>query len=173
MIGGCAFQTTWVFAQDVLGTQLRRCASLHDEDERMRCYDALARQEMPEEKDAAAPAVSAESSEPPPAAQEPAAEESTETMKAVAISDDVGREQVERGDVAGNVEYHSRITSCKKNSSGRVFFFLENGQIWKQTDYATFRYRSCDFDITLTKDSFGYKMRIAGKKSSYRVSRVQ
>ena len=173
VIGGCAFLPSWVFAQDALGAQLRGCASLDAEDERMRCYDALARQETSEEKDAEAPAVSAEPSESPPVAQEPATEETTETVKAVAINDEVGREQVQRDNEAEDVEYRAKVTSCKKNSSGQVFFFLENGQIWKQKDFAKLRYVNCDFDVTMTKDMIGYKMKIVGKKSSFRVSRVK
>lgn len=173
VFAACALPTSWTVAQDELGAELRRCASLPDEDGRIRCYDALAQRELQDREETEPPAMPPQPVESSSVPQESDAKEITQAGKAVAISDDIGREQVERDDEAGNVEYHARVTSCKKNSSGRLFFFLENGQIWKQTDYATFRYRTCDFDITLTKDSFGYKMKIAGKKSSYRVSRVQ
>ena len=138
----------------------------------MKCYDDLV------ERGAAASEAGAAGSRDEPGdaddtPPQPEAVVEPEPPQTTEITDDVGREQIEPAGDKNTVEYRGRVTQCKKNSSGRVFFFLENGQIWKQTDYARMRYRVCDFEITLTRDAFGYKMKIIDKKASYRVSRVK
>lgn len=158
--------------QDALQAELLRCAALPAETERVKCYDALAQRD-PRQADTSA-AVEPEKSEAvedPPAPPEPVTE--TSSAQTVEITDDVGSEQVAGSDDEEAAVYHATVTSCRKNSSGKVFFFFENGQIWKQTDYSRFRYRECEFDVTLTRDAFGYKMKIVDQKASYRVSRVK
>ena len=158
--------------QDALQDELLRCAGLPTETERVQCYAALAkRNPRPAETSAADRPEESTTVTDSPVPPEPVAEPSS--AQSVGITDDVGREQLDGGEDAEAAAYHVRVTSCQKNSSGRVFFFFENGQIWKQTDYSRIRYRECDFDVILTRDSFGYKMKVVGKKSSYRVSRVK
>jgi hypothetical protein len=158
--------------QDALQDELHRCAELPADAERVKCYDALAaRSPQPAQTGAAdrpeEPGPVEDSPVPPAPVSEPS------SAQGVAITDDVGREQLDGGEDAEAAIYHARVTSCQKNSSGRVFFFFENGQIWKQTDYSRFRYRECNFDVVLSRDTFGYKMKIADQKASYRVSRVK
>lgn len=158
--------------EGALQAELLRCAALPAETERVRCYDALAqRNPRPPETAAAGKPEEQIAAEHPPVPAESMTEPSS--AQAVDITDDVGREQVDGGDDAEAAVYLARVTSCQKNSSGKVFFFFENGQIWKQTDYSRFRYRECEFDVALTRDTFGYKMKIVDQKASYRVSRVQ
>jgi hypothetical protein len=158
--------------QDALQDELRRCAGLPAEADRIKCYDALAgRDPGPAGTGAADRAEEPKAAEDPPVLPEPVTGASSE--QSVGITDDVGREQLDGGEETEAAVYHARVTSCQKNSSGKTFFFFENGQVWKQTDYSRFRYRDCNFDVALTRDAFGYKMKIADKKASYRVSRVK
>ena len=175
-VGAALCLTLWLSnsmaEQDALQAELLRCAALPAETERVKCYDALAQRDLrPTEPGAAGKREEPKPVEDPPLPPEPVTEPSS--AQTVEITDEVGREQVGDSDDAKATAYSARVTSCQKNSSGRVFFFLDNGQIWKQTDYARIRYRECDFDVTLTRDAFGYKLKVVDKKSSYRVSRVK
>lgn len=158
--------------EDALQAELRRCAALPAEMDRVKCYDALAQRDpQPAETGAEGGPEESKPVEDPPLSPEPVTEPLS--VQTVEITNEVGREQVEVGDDANATVYSARVTRCQENSSGRVFFFLDNGQVWKQTDYSRMRYRECDFDVTLTRDAFGYKMKVVDKKSSYRVSRVK
>ncbi|NCF59842.1 MAG: hypothetical protein GWP64_08295 [Gammaproteobacteria bacterium] len=158
--------------EDALQAELLRCAALPAETERVNCYDALAQRNLrPPETGTAGKPEEPKPVEDLPAPPEPVTEPSS--AQTVEITDDIGSEQVDGGNDAEAAVYHARVTSCQKNSSGKVFFFFENGQIWKQTDYSRFRYRECEFDVALTRDTFGYKIKIVGQKASYRVSRVK
>ena len=175
-VGAALSLTLWLSnsmaQQDALQAELLRCAALPAETARVKCYDALAQRDpQPAETGAASKPEEPKPVEDPPLPPDPETEPSS--AQTVEITDDVGREQLDGDEDTQAEVYHATVTSCKKNSSGRVFFFFENGQIWKQTDYSRFRHRECNFDITLTRDAFGYKMKIADQKASYRVSRVK
>jgi len=43
--------------------------------------------------------------------------------------------------------------------------YFDNEQLWKQSGAGRYRFSECDFDVTITKDFFGYKMKIDGGKT--------
>ena len=153
-------------AQDALSDRMRDCASLDDKDARVRCYDALADRNTHETGDAQQTSADAP-------VNADMADVDPDTANASPDMDEFGREQLPEPNEADNVEYSARVTGCENTQSGQVYFFLENGQIWKQKDYKKLRYRNCDFDVTLTRDLFGYKLKIVDTKSSFRVARVK
>ena len=65
------------------------------------------------------------------------------------------------------------MTRCEKDSRKKFFFYLEGGQVWKQVSDKKLYFRDCNFDVTISKDFFGYKMQRVGEKSRFRVSRVR
>ena len=50
---------------------------------------------------------------------------------------------------------------------------MENGQVWKQSNYRQLAFKNCDFDIEISKGTFGYQMYIPSKDRSVRVARVR
>ena len=122
--------------------ELKACAAVTDKEARLACFDALGERVLSEE-----PA----NSEPPQAA----------TLQP--IPEDFGRTQ--------EVEYAVSITSCRQGGSGTWFFFLENGQVWKEANKRNLRLKECSFDATIRKDGFGYKMAIAEIDKTIRVKR--
>jgi hypothetical protein len=91
------------------------------------------------------------------------------------LTDDVAKENL-RGETTSidRPEYYSIVTRCEESSqSERLFFFMENGQVWKQSNSARVSFDVCQFEVTLKKDFFGYKMTIPSKGRTLRVSRVR
>ena len=67
----------------------------------------------------------------------------------------------------------ARVTDCRKDVSGKYFFVFENGQVWKQRDSSRLHFRDCAFEVTISKDFFGYKMQIEGDDRETRIGRVR
>ncbi len=136
---------------------LADCASLADDAQRLLCYDGLAQvmSLRSDDNDAAAPAPALDTAE----AKGPAP-----------ITDDVGRVP-EEDDLP---QYAVRVTGCRETARGQqLFFFLENGQVWKQSDYRRLRVKDCDLDGVIVKGGFGYRLELPELDRSVRVSRVR
>ncbi len=177
---------------------VRKCASIQDESARLTCFDAVAiiragslgePAVAPEPPAAATETVSTE-----PAPQAPAgltlAEESADielatgaaAAAAVAaeaqdepppLTDDVGIERVEPSKKE-NPEYSARVVRCDKHSqSGQIYFFLDNDQVWKQSNYRRISLGDCQFDVLMKKDAFGFQLYIPSKKRTVRVARIR
>jgi len=71
------------------------------------------------------------------------------------------------------LELQARVVRCQKDGFRRYFFYFENGQVWKQKSDRRLSYKECDFNITITKDVFGYKMLPEGETRRIRISRVK
>ena len=68
----------------------------------------------------------------------------------------------------------ARVTKCTKGASNKKYvFYLEGGQVWKQVSDRRLYFRECDFNVTISKDFFGYKMQREGEKPKFRVSRIR
>ncbi len=133
-------------AGDALTAGLEACAAVTDAAERLNCFDVLA--ERIAERD---PAASGQALPP--------------------LVDEVGKPAT--NDEAPDEEYAGRIASCEKSdASGRWYFTFDNGQIWRQTNAGRLPFRECDFDVTLKRDVFGYKLEIPSADRSVRVTRV-
>jgi hypothetical protein len=70
-----------------------------------------------------------------------------------------------------NVQYSTVVTSCKKGYYGDLYFVFDNGQVWKHTGNRRLRLKECNFNATIMKDAFGYKMQADGIDGSIRVKR--
>ena len=70
-------------------------------------------------------------------------------------------------------EYRGVVTSCRQGHYGDWYFVFDNGQVWKEVNRRNRRFKECDFDVTIAKDSFGYKMRIESLDKTIRVKRHQ
>ena len=45
--------------------------------------------------------------------------------------------------------------------------------MWKQANDKRLYFRDCQFDVTITKDFFGYKMQQVGEKKRVRIKRMR
>ena len=134
--------------------ELRICAGLADQEARLACFDDLSERVLQEE--------TADKSPTQEKTVRPEAETATPRV-AQPLPDELGN--------AAEIEYVGLITSCKKGHYGDWFFFFDNGQVWKEVKKRNRRFKECNFNVTITKDAFGYKMRIEGEDRTIRVRR--
>ncbi len=78
------------------------------------------------------------------------------------------------GQPGEQLEVQARVVRCTRDSRRRYYYFyLENGQIWKQKSDRRLRYKECNFNVTITKDFFGYRMVPEGETGKIRIARVK
>lgn len=174
--------------------ELKGCARTEDKAVRIACYEALGERVLAEESvetaqvaevepdvveselvepdvvepdvlnsQAAAPVV-VEAAVSEPAAVEAAVVE-TAQPQSTRLPDDLGVEKKEEKKSAETKSYRGHVRSCGQMLDDRWYFVFEGGQVWKQSSNGTYRFRECDFDATITKDFFSYKMKIDGGKT--------
>ncbi len=167
-------------ADDSLQGELQRCASVAEATERLACYDQLAGRDAP----VLAPITEPEPVAAPPAkaaavitaAQEPAPVRAPKPAPvAPKTLDDIDAETVPRSttDEQDELLVRARVTRCEKDARKKYYFVFDNGQVWKQVSDKRLRYRECEFDVTITKDFFGYKMQVDGEKGRVRIDRIK
>lgn len=152
----------------------RRCASVDSDEERLACYDRESGRAGRSEDATEQPAPA-----PPPVATEDSittdsGAKTEEKAAATEMPEDFGAEQVKGGE--SNEQDRTAwatVTSCEKDGYNKYYFFLDNGQVWKQIDSDRLRVKGCDFRILITRDAFGYKLQIDGKGQRTRVQRVR
>lgn len=150
---------TPALAQGDLADALRKCAAVEDKDARLACFDDIAnslagaKSRISEPGEAAAETVDGDQTKP--------------------LSDDVGKGAV-AGEEAPRTIYTATVTRCKHDRRlNQFFFFLENGQVWKMSNFRRPIVGKCRFDVTIEQDFFGFKMDIPSENASFRVSRVR
>jgi len=183
-----------VLAAQVVAAQ-EDCRSIEDDAERLACYDRESAPASPPpaaEKQPVAPAAKtppeavqaepAKSREPVPSAtEEPAAGAAApaEGAKAatgpeyVQLDETVGIEDLEKGDKEREILIRGTVVRCEKDVRKKMMFFFNNGQIWKQKDNKTVPWKECSFEVTISKDFFGYKLLPDGEKREIRISRIK
>ena len=68
----------------------------------------------------------------------------------------------------------AKVTECSKSGPNNKFiFYLEGGQVWKQISDKRFYFKDCDFEVTIQKDFFGYKMELLDSNKTLRVKRIR
>ncbi len=182
---------------------IRHCATIAADEDRLRCFDALAAgmTPAPPAATAAPPAAQAPAPTEPPATPEtaaattpssPPAEQTTAPEPVAAapvaaapaatpeyepISDDIGSERIQSDRERAETErqkYAARVTRCDEHErSGQYYFFFENGQVWKQANYQRLYWRDCEFDVTISKGKLGYDMHVPEKDRTVRVARIR
>ena len=150
-----------------LGKALEGCASIAENDARLTCFDALAAL-LGGGQDAehvVAPAI---------VAAAPAVVAAAPTAGPVPLTDAVGKERIEPKPADESAKFTGRVESCRESvQSGQTYFTFENGQVWKQSNYRRLGFRDCEFDVEISKGTFGYQMYIPNKDRSVRISRVK
>ena len=140
-----------------LDDRLLACSRVVNDAKRLACFDNLV-----VENTAAAPQANA--------AQEPEAG----APAVQAAPDDLGAETLpDRERVEEILNVAATVTRCSERSDGRMLFYFGNGQVWRQSKNERLHFRDCNFNVTITKDFFGYKMQRDGEKRSIRIKRVK
>lgn len=158
---------------------LAACQLLEDSDERLACYDKVLKpRDVPpaapvaaEPEAKAAPEPQATAPNPEPMA-EPAAEQGIPASSTKALDDEVGKESVsneERDSLAAR----GKLVKCQRGRSGKYVFWFDNGQIWRQKGNVTPNWKDCSFEVTVSKDVFGYTMIRDGESKKIRIERVE
>ena len=129
-------------------TVLAECVSIDDAELRLACYDEIA-------------------------GRMSNADDSSAIL--APITEDYGAEQLNSDNPDRKVELPVlvRVTACRKDDRRKYYFYLENGQVWRQNDDDRLRYKECNFNATIVRDGFGYKLQVEGQKRRTRVKRVQ
>ncbi len=136
-------------ADDGQCDEFRRCSSIEDSAARLACYDKLGGYQK------TAPMTVSE--------------------EVAVLPDELGAESLSRKDDEKEepTALAARVTKCTKSASNEKYvFYLDGGQIWKQISDKKLFYKECAFNVTISRDFFGYKMQVDGEKSRFRVSRV-
>ena len=142
---------------------LRECTQIVDNMDRLACFDnAMGTQQVTGSR-----------------AEEPATETDAgreiETDHYVPLNDEVGQETLDRRDDIDSrePEIRGRVVRCETDVYGKYYFYFDNGQVWKQKDGRRLAFAECDFEVTISKDFFGYRMQALGEQRKIRISRVQ
>ena len=143
-------------AEDNIRDELESCRAVDEAAVRLSCYDRISgRQSQTSEPAIEGPTeVSVPVSAPP------------ENLGAETLHHD-DEEKVKVPPVA------ARVNRCSKDVRDKYIFYLEGGQVWKQSGDKRLYFKNCDFGVSIRKDFFGYKMQLEDSKTKFRVSRVR
>jgi len=129
-----------------LKSSLTDCGEIESDEQRLVCFDNLLELERHE--------VDENDQSPPP------------------ITDEIGL--AKREEAEPNVEHSVVIKSCESSrSANRLFFYLENGQVWRQKNVKWLPKRDCESNGVIRKDFFGFTLFVEAMNKSVRVSRVR
>lgn len=146
-----------VRAQDL--SDMARCAELEDADARLACYDEVTGRNS--------------SSVPEPAADELEPVDISPGRDPIPLTEEFGLEQVEGKPETDSTIVRGKVTSCQKDANDKWYFYFDNGQVWKQRSRARLGSRECDFWVTISRDTLGYKMQIEGEEKQIRIGRIR
>ena len=137
--------------------ELKACARMADPHARFACLDDLGQRVLGEEPAYKEPAQEE--------VAQPEAETTATPTNAQPLPEDLGVSE------SKTVNYSGMVTSCRQGHYGDWYFTFDNGQVWKEVNNRNRRFKECEFDVTITKDRFGYKMRIDAIDETIRVRR--
>ena len=142
---------------------IKSCTRLTDRDARLACFDDIGERVLGEES-VDGNTVRKEVAPREPMTTAPAV--TAQPRPAVSGAASPGGGQAER-----SATFSGMMTSCKKGHFGEWYFVLDNGEIWKEVKKRNRRFEDCNLEVTITKDMFGYNMRIDALDRTIRVKR--
>ncbi|MEO1327686.1 MAG: hypothetical protein AAFV47_13585 [Pseudomonadota bacterium] len=178
---------------------LAKCRAIGDPAERVECYDALAGEQAPTAELPAAPEPAPEA-EARPLPEEPLVEAPHDTSSAgipapeeravepqpvpaapqTADSTDESEDLVERFgleqvETANADELESRLVGDYDGWWGNTKFYLENGQVWQQTQPGRWRHQGpANPKVTIRRRAFSsYRLKVEGSNRTVRVKRIE
>jgi hypothetical protein len=153
--------------------ELKNCARTEDRNDRMTCFESLGKRVLDQEVSDVPPPRKPETivaAAPPVAPTKPATQ-----MTQTTLPDDLGgsgfkKVTEEKKDEVWLASGH--VHRCRKTRDDLWYFYFDGGQEWRQNSQGRYRFENCDFDVTISKDFFGFKMVTAGGRK-IRVRRVK
>jgi hypothetical protein len=140
--------------------ELRRCAEIAADAERLACFDALARS-----------TVSAARNQ---GSETPAAGAPVATEPAAGDVEAFGAELIDGGASMGPEEMHSRLVGEFTGWRGNTEFVLENGQVWRQAEAGRLIFQADAPLVTIRRGAFNtYRLSVEGVNRAVRVRRVE
>lgn len=142
---------------------LARCAEIATDTVRLACFDALARELVPQGNTERAA---------PQAVTEAVVESMPETESG---NEDVfGAELIGESRAQGPDEIQSRLVGQFTGWRGNTTFTLENGQVWRQAEADRLIYRAESPLITIRRGAFDtYRLSVEAVNGSVRVRRIE
>ena len=158
-------------------SDLQVCAGLDTAEERLACFEALARRELQSTADDFATPRAAERREaqnPPVSAEEARAAIGEEHLiqdrrDAGSVSEArSAAEQAEEGITFA-------VSRARQDGERRWIFYMDDGQIWREIEPGTLRFpRSGEFNVVIDRGRMGdYRLRVEGKGRRTRVVRLK
>ncbi len=169
--GGCLVLLTVVClgspslsrAADAVPGELMQCSAIDDAAARLACYDRISDRPKTAAAGQSEPEVPVEAVA-PPQSETPRVPVETAVPATMATS---SAQKADDGSI------RARVIRCENNISEQVVFYLDNGQVWKQSSHKRLKFRDCDFDATIRNEFLGFKMQPDGDKRRVRVTRVK
>lgn len=150
-----------------LQQEIDDCAAIADDGARLVCFDAIAsmrrKSDAPDGNQQAGSQAEAAS----PAAESTVADADTPPRSPPIIAPAPARDKEKEVFVV-------RLTRCTETSvSGRQVYYLDNGEVWRQSNINRNNVKNCDTPVTIRKDLFGFKMHVPSEDRSIRISPVR
>lgn len=152
--------TTTVVQADDLSDRVHDCGAIESDATRLACFDGLVTSKAPVEPT-------------PPAATAPVAEVASPPPAPANLGAETLRHKDRAAEAEDEIKVSATVTRCGESAEGRYLFYFSNGQVWKQSKADRVHFRDCNFDVTITKDYFGYKMQQVGEKRRIRIKRLK
>ena len=175
------FSPASVADSNAIVDELKNCARIAASDTRIACYEALGRQVIESET------LTQAGPKPTPMASTtsavavgtvaPTVETAPATASAAPIAqpsmnDEMGGYQyAEKASDHPDNDINTRVVQCQQDRDKAWYFKFDNGQVWKQVDGTSRRFKDCDFPVVVSKDGFGYRMQVEGEGAKIRISR--
>lgn len=156
---------------------LEICAAIEDPVKRFACYDTLAGRSPADQAKAAGTAPGAtDQAEPGAGVIAPAAPAVTQTAPAVEPAPDeetaFGLEDKPKADRPDELKF--KWTRKMKDAYGKWIIFLENGQVWRQTDTRRFDFTNPEQWVVVSRGfAGGFFLAEPGSRIRIRVKRVK
>ena len=165
--------TTTVVQADDLSDRVSECGAIENDAARLTCFDGLVTSKAPvSPKPSVAPVVPVAPN--PPAATETVADVASPPPAPESLGVETMRQKDRPTEAREEIKVSATVTRCSESvDKGRYFFYFSNGQVWKQSKNDRVHFGDCSFDVTITKDFFGYKMQEVGEKRRIRIKRVK
>lgn len=170
-----------VVRADDLSDRMHACSAIENDAARLACFDGLvapkasvAPVESAAPVEPVAPVAAAASVAPAPVATtEPVTDVAAPPPAPESLGAETLRHKNREAEEKDEVRVSATVTRCGESAEGRYLFYFSNGQVWKQSKQDRVHFRDCNFDVTITKDFFGYKMQQVGEKRRIRIKRLK
>lgn len=173
-LGTVLLPATMVMHVAIAAGPADECAAIESAQERLACFDAAFGTEVgapPEPAPPSAPVTGAQAAE--PASMAAPASGTTPSATPGASSDDAGFGLDKSMDELEGESLSSNIVSVGKDGFDKLLFELENGQLWRQTEYKYFPVQAGQVAVISHGAMGSYKLYIDGENRWTRVRRVE